>query len=580
MQYRSFGAKRFFVLSPFIIALTACGGGGSSSSITPKDQDAPKVTSVAPADGATDVSTRTAVTATFNEDIFGQSLERPEGSNDFPLFLKNGDSIIAGDVAIGEKSNEVTLKPSGPLPPLSELNATMTTGVTDQSGNRPENEKTWTFKTADSSWSDKAEDRSTGKEVKDVQIVSDADGNATVIWAETNSTGPRVAASRYTPEFGWTKAERVSQYASFETAEQDDDLDRETDGVDDILDPQLAINGKGTVIAAFRVKNNIDEIVANRYIDNKWDFSGTGSAVTLKTSGAVENPSVAIAGNGDAVAVWSENIGGQFKINGSHYDTSVDSNSETERNEKWGVPQLVGVNNNVTADATNAQIAIGIEENVLGVWLQGNNVQVLNFAVDSDFTQAVVTTINEGASSEPSAPKLAVDTNGEGIAIWSQNNAIMFSRYTSEWSFAGAVDSNNSGEASEPSIVVDAKGGKLAIWREGDSDVYVSQFKNGSWEAATKISTASGTAKVRNPDVAIDAKGNALAVWIQNDTTAGLENVVASRLVAGEWSAPEAIEDEGGNATLPKITIDGNGNGTAAWVQGSGSKKKVRTNRF
>jgi hypothetical protein len=180
-----------------------------------------------------------------------------------------------------------------------------------------------------------------------------------------------------------------------------------------------------------------------------------------------------------------------------------------------------------------------------------------------------------------------VDAGGNGVAIWSQNNEIRTSRYDPDtgngtWGSAEPINSNITGNAFTPSISVNVDGRALAVWRVGENTIVASQFTGGSWETAQQISSVSAASRVRNPEVGIDADGNALAVWSRADSELEPQTIVASRLVAGQdWSEPEVIESADDNAVLPKITVNGAGNGIAAWLLEEGANTTtVRTNRF
>ena len=77
------------------------------------------------------------------------------------------------------------------------------------------------------------------------------------------------------------------------------------------------------------------------------------------------------------------------------------------------------------------------------------------------------------------------------------------------------------------------------------------------------------------PKIAIDGAGNALVVWLQSDGTQ--INVVASRFAAGTWTAPTPIESGDGNARTPALAVDAAGNALAVWSQAAGTAVGART---
>lgn len=86
------------------------------------------------------------------------------------------------------------------------------------------------------------------------------------------------------------------------------------------------------------------------------------------------------------------------------------------------------------------------------------------------------------------------------------------------------------------------------------------------WRTAAAIETNSGDASV--PQIAFDGNGNAMAVWIQDDGS--YDRVWASSRSAGSgWGVPTVISGSTGDAQTPQVVFDSNGVATATWTQAS-----------
>jgi hypothetical protein len=121
-------------------------------------------------------------------------------------------------------------------------------------------------------------------------------------------------------------------------------------------------------------------------------------------------------------------------------------------------------------------------------------------------------------------PQVAIDANGNAVAVWYQwggtRTNIWSNRYTpsSGWGTAELIEADDSGDASEPQVAIDPNGNALAVWHQFDgtrTNIWSNRYTpSGGWGTAQLIETDdSGDAS--EPQVAIDPAGNAVAVWYQ-----------------------------------------------------------------
>ncbi|HEV8348412.1 MAG TPA: DUF4082 domain-containing protein [Vicinamibacterales bacterium] len=113
---------------------------------TPPDTTPPTVTSVAPANGATGVSTTATVTATFSEAMNASTITTGT------FVLRNpSNAVVAATVSYNATTRVATLDPSQPLSGSTTYTATITggsAGVNDAAGNPLANNVVWSFTTA------------------------------------------------------------------------------------------------------------------------------------------------------------------------------------------------------------------------------------------------------------------------------------------------------------------------------------------------------------------------------------------------------------------------------------------------
>jgi hypothetical protein len=152
------------------------------------------------------------------------------------------------------------------------------------------------------------------------------------------------------------------------------------------------------------------------------------------------------------------------------------------------------------------------------------------------------------------------------------------------WQTASLIEVDNLGDAAGPQIAFNSAGDGMAVWHQFDgtrNNIWANRYVAATgWGTATLIESDPGDAAL--PQVAIDANGNATAVWQQRDVN-GRNNIWANRyLVGAGWGAPVAIETNGpsaGDDQLARIAMDGNGNAIVVWELSSFSSTTIWANR-
>jgi hypothetical protein len=276
------------------------------------------------------------------------------------------------------------------------------------------------------------------------QIAFDASGNAIAVWQQYAGTTQSIYTNRYTAGSGWGTAALI-----------------ETDNAGDAYDPQIAFDGSGNAIAVWSQDDGTStNICANRYAAG----SGWGTAILIETN--AENahiPQIAFDGSGNAVAVWIQYDGSYDSIYANRYTAG----------SGWGTAALIETN---AGDAYNPQIALDGSGNAIAVWSQydgadWDNVCANRYTAGSGWgTAVVIETYNEGSAY---APHIKFDANGNAIAVWCQDYGtstdIWANRYTtgSGWGTAALIETNAE-TAGDPQIAIDTNGNSIAVWYQYD----------------------------------------------------------------------------------------------------------------
>lgn len=107
--------------------------------------------------------------------------------------------------------------------------------------------------------------------------------------------------------------------------------------------------------------------------------------------------------------------------------------------------------------------------------------------------------------------------------------------------------------------------------------------REGGWAASAAPVETSDTGDAILPQIAADSNGNAIAVWEKaDDAAAGIHHIFANRFDAGKgWGIPVLIEDNvPGDAMTPQIAMDESGKAIAVWVEFDGLKNEIYANQF
>jgi hypothetical protein len=318
-------------------------------------------------------------------------------------------------------------------------------------------------------------------------------------------------------------------------------------------------------------------IWANRYVvGTGW---GTATLIETDNSGNAYNPTVAMDGSGNAIAVWDQRDGTYFNIWANRYVVGTG----------WNTATLIETDD--TGNAQNPEVAMDSSGNAIAVWIQDDGTRDSIFAnryvVGTGWSTATLIENDDGGDAY--SPKVALDGSGNAIAVWYQNNGtsynILANRYVvgTGWSTATLIETDDAGDAQNPEVAVDGSGNAIAVWDQDNGthlNIWANRYVVGTgWSTPTLIET-DNVGDAQNPEVAMDGSGNVIAVWDQDDGPR--INIWANRFVVGTgWSTPTLIETHNaGDALHPEVAVDGSGNAIAVWSQSDSQRDNIWANRY
>lgn len=238
---------------------------------------------------------------------------------------------------------------------------------------------------------------------------------------------------------------------------------------------------------------------------------------------------------------------------------------ETQADD-WSTPVQVDTKGSVVT----AQLATDTKGNAFAVWSQFDGatpdygVWVNKYAVDKGWGSPKRISNYVGESGQP---RIAMNTRGEAMAIWTQPNGLWSSRYTPSngWASPKQVEAvtTNLGYAS---VTLDGAGNGAVVYLR-DTSVYARRYVAGSgWKSATLVATTADVA-AGAPVLAMNARGQAMVVWSQYDYATFSWSLWNNRLSAsGTWSGATLIPNApAGGGAPPRLGMDALGNAVMAW---------------
>ncbi len=552
-------AQRF---APLLLAglLSACGGGGSGGGGESEDGGTDgasgAVSSVTPASGATDVARNTTVTATFNEDVLGTSVD------DTSFTLSAADSV-SGSVSFDGLNNIATFTPDSDLAMMANYTATLTSSITDLSGDSLGDDYSWSFTTADGNWGT-ASVIDSGDTLVDTNRPSVAhlsNGDTLVVYRKIDES---VWANRYVEGSGWGAAEKIG--------------DSSVDFV------HIAADSLGNAIVVWKKRDgNKNNLWFNRYVSG----SGWEGDARIRSSNGSNHPRIAFDGSGNATLVWYESDDTRFNVWGARY----------EPNTGWtGAHKL---DSEDFGDARDPEVAVNDDGRAVVVWQQFNgarwNIWGKFYIPGKGWFSAVEI---EDLSEQDLHPKVAIDNSGYAIAVWehSGNASAGYKIYASRfdpgqgWGAPKAIE-GNANQPRNAVVAMDSEGNAAVVWAQQDSDSEYDLWTNryevdSGWGTAELLEYRANKLEViAGFNLAFDAQGNAIATWIQ--ANGSRNSVNARRYIKGSgWGDTDLVESSTGDIQADSaqghrsLAIDSQGRATAVWSQSSSGHVGIRSNRF
>jgi hypothetical protein len=374
------------------------------------------------------------------------------------------------------------------------------------------------------------------------RIAGDGNGNFIAVWRQAHPTGSGDRYGLYASRNdGHSWSAPVMVYADFAR-----------DDVTANPDFQLVVDPNGNAVVAWSVYDwswNHTSVRAIRYV------VGTGwtGYVNLSTESVQQafSPNVAVDATGNAIVVWTQNVGTSSSLAGVFAANLTAGTS-------WGAAALIGTSYG-NWDGVSPQVAFDASGNALVVWTDYPKPGIRsNRYVPGTGWTGEASVADPGTPSYDEGVRLAFDKNGNAIAVWNQSGGVLYgNRYVAGtgWGTTAILESNGGDYAEQ--IAIDPKGNALALWANyacNSRNIQATRYVLGvGWDATRRcyegaFSVNTSLDNAGSPQLVIDGTGKAIALWVQSG-----ELFVATTTVA-----PKQTQTIGAISFAPTTVLVGN----------------------
>ena len=368
------------------------------------------------------------------------------------------------------------------------------------------------------------------------------------------------------PEYTWSFTTAEGAWGTEENLEIDD--------FSDFSDPHVAVAGNGDAMAIWM---NLElgapstwTVHYSKYTASlaSWDTATLPVPGIESSTNQIADLRVAMDHTGNAMAVWTvDPPGGNLNLMASFYNGT-----------SWDVtPSEIDAGG---GQASEPQVVFDGSGNAIAVFIHNGSVYANRF---SSGAWEGALEIDAGPDTVYS-PQIAALDNGNAIAVWAQYNVaqtrdiIYVNHYdagTGMW--GGAVSLQNTAAGSLPQLAVSDSGDAMVVWLQGTGPfyTYAAIYDGAAWGSPTILSDAENAHISTIPRVGIDSSGNGIAVW-RAAPTAGVDRLYYKMYTPGSgWGTAGNIDNGVSESTEPKLVMDDEGHVIVVWLQDNNATDMV-----
>ena len=576
------------------------------------DNTPPTIVSIFPVADATGVSPLQAVSAEFSEAVAANSL-----NGNFTLSSMGGELLGTPSISLSNSKIAEFMPDSGRLPLLTQISVSLSTGITDLSGNPLDTAQasvntpyTWNFFTADGSWDAAFTTISDIRPWANTSAVAfDGKGHGLAVWARNtgSATTPgdnEIVARHYLPESGWENGEEFVNCYTVDSSVTPPGCLALRSGIN----PQLAVDAAGNAIVVWESSGHV---YANRYMAG----SGWGLPINLNALGNSINtlypPKLVMDPQGMVTVAWSEYSQASSTSMANIWATRISLLAASSAwNDQLSVPELIEWDDE--SDALDVHLSVDDKGDVLALWYirsdAASNIRnalynyfhaQANGSMGWDQPSALPSTTqanthphsmissNTVANAFYNISLATQSSSGNAVALWchpldgsttSVLWAATFNAASAAWQVAEAISDPAAGAATPRcassedyvQLKMGDDGRAIALWITTGFSAQVNRFMPASqlWQGALTLSSLDA----RAARISIDPHGHALAMLTL------LNGEVHAHRIAHDitWDGASfnqtgirqiiAYPSTSSAAKYPNLSVDRQGNALAIWT--------------
>lgn len=370
-----------------------------------------------------------------------------------------------------------------------------------------------------------------GRTPSNVIVCCNNKGEAFAVWTD-NNVNPNLQASFYDGT-SWGSTTPISPSSS------------------PFLEFQLCCNDSGNAFAIWQqVTGGQGQILVSKFANNTWTLMPPLSP--LFPAGNAD-PQICCDDSGKAIAIWSQPIGTDVRMEASYYDGSTWTLAPapiSNAGENAAFPSLCCNN---TGGIFNA----------FALWIAGGNIQTSHFdGVSWSPTPQILATGAEPVSN------ICCDDQGNAFAAWQLFSPRVYqaTQYKAgAWTGINTTLSDPGGPFADIPDICCENGEANAIWIRqvgavGPLQVEASHFDGANWTPPPGFLLSSSNVSSFSPHISCDETGNAIALWEQNSL------VASANFDGSTWSPAQLISTPGQLAGLDDLCGNDSGRAVAVWV--------------
>jgi hypothetical protein len=306
--------------------------------------------------------------------------------------------------------------------------------------------------------------------------------------------------------------------------------------------------------------------------------SMVSNSIEISAAGAA-NAEVVMDAKGNAIAIW-------LQVNGSISGDSLWASRYGVAGQAWSTPVLLEADSgsvnepHITIDPETGKAVVSWRQ-----FTSATNDDIWVKPFDPSTGWGTETRIEESVGNV-AGPRAAIDSNGNIVVVWSQDErkigrySVWANRFTAlgnSWGQAVQIETNDAvgGADVNPRISMLSTGEALVVWSYDGGIAKPRGFwsnkcsNTGTWGTAAELIADTGNDQfLDHINIASDASGNALLVWAQVDfMTEAYRSTLMSTTHQGAWQTTRTpVAPTVDSAMLSNSTLAINAQGKAAVV--------------